>query len=488
MMKSVKRKLIGKAPISEEGFEVVAQGQQQKDDDVSSISGSDEDDSHSSDEGELSHHKSSSASKNQNYVSIILPSSDEIASFWKCVVSRDSERLSKHEGLLGSDLVSEEALLQRLKKFISREVPEENSLWVVLLLRGGHFAGCIFDCKKGSILAHKTYHRYVVRAKAGGKQSTKDGSGRAPKSAGATLRRHNEASLHREIRELLASWKCNLEAASCIFVHAPSKNSHVLYGGDDAPLNRNDKRVRSVPFTTRRPTFKEAKRVFNELISITYKKKESFDAVNSESSSNQSSKKLPEGLTVANARIESLIEGVKGTLSSDENLGEGFSTQSENVPVNVKVEILTTPLHNAAQLGQSDLVLELLEKGANPCAKDHRGGTPYSLAIDKETRNMFRRFMAANLDLWDWHAANVPSALTDEMEAAQVAKQVEKDAKRKAKAKEQKKMRKAKLKAQEMAAAATLEKTASKITTSSTHDSSSVMAQDVRNFFSFRPE
>jgi hypothetical protein len=32
--------------------------------------------------------------------------------------------------------------------------------------------------------------------------------------------------------------------------------------------------------------------------------------------------------------------------------------------------------------------------------------------------------MALNIDRWDWHAANVPSALTKEMEESQAAKQV----------------------------------------------------------------
>lgn len=41
------------------------------------------------------------------------------------------------------------------------------------------------------------YTRYVVRAKQGGRQSAKDGTGRAPKSGGASLRRYNEAALEK---------------------------------------------------------------------------------------------------------------------------------------------------------------------------------------------------------------------------------------------------------------------------------------------------
>lgn len=40
--------------------------------------------------------------------------------------------------------------------------------------------------------------RYVVRAKAGGRQSTKDGgAGKTIKSAGSSIRRHNEAALEK---------------------------------------------------------------------------------------------------------------------------------------------------------------------------------------------------------------------------------------------------------------------------------------------------
>lgn len=41
--------------------------------------------------------------------------------------------------------------------------------------------------------------RYVVRAKAGKKQSSKDAGGKVVHSAGASLRRHNELALKRVI-------------------------------------------------------------------------------------------------------------------------------------------------------------------------------------------------------------------------------------------------------------------------------------------------
>jgi Bacteroidetes VLRF1 release factor len=41
------------------------------------------------------------------------------------------------------------------------------------------------------------FSRYVVRAKAGKKQSSKDASGKVAHSAGSSIRRHNEAALKR---------------------------------------------------------------------------------------------------------------------------------------------------------------------------------------------------------------------------------------------------------------------------------------------------
>lgn len=84
----------------------------------------------------------------------------------------------------------------------------------------------------------------------------------------------------------------------------------------------------------------------------------------------------------------------------------------------------STPLHEAAKSGDCERVLELLEEGLDPCAKDERGRTPYMLANEKEARNTFRRFMASNLEKWNWHDAKVPSPLTKEMEESQAAKQV----------------------------------------------------------------
>merc|ERR1719311_2020718 len=76
----------------------------------------------------------------------------------------------------------------------AREPPP---VWVVVLCRGGHFAAAAFELRlppKGAasrrgeecvkLLAHRCYHRYVTRRKAGGRQSVADAS-KTIKSAGS---------------------------------------------------------------------------------------------------------------------------------------------------------------------------------------------------------------------------------------------------------------------------------------------------------------
>lgn len=101
------------------------------------------------------------------------------------------------------------------------------------------------------------------------------------------------------------------------------------------------------------------------------------------------------------------------------------------------------PLHRHAKAGLPDKVLECLEAGADPSERDASGRTAYQVAADKPTRDALRRYMAAHPGAWDYAAAQIPSALTDEMadeqeskKAAKKAKQRERERARKAAAQE----------------------------------------------------
>ncbi len=54
-----------------------------------------------------------------------------------------------------------------------------------------------------------------------------------------------------------------------------------------------------------------------------------------------------------------------------------------------------TPLHDAAQSGNAELVKLLLEAKANPAAKDFRGNTPLDLAKESNHPRVVRMLQSA---------------------------------------------------------------------------------------------
>ncbi|RDX87259.1 Ankyrin repeat and zinc finger domain-containing protein 1 [Mucuna pruriens] len=444
---NVKLTVAGKNIVKEEDFEVLT-SEFVKDYDVSSISGSEsDDDSEIESQSQNVVHDKLSGYKQKLFFRL---QTGQRVSVWKCLI------MNVTENVLYENEKVENEVVEKLKS-LSVEPRDSTHLRIVLLVSGGHFAGCVFD--GDAVVAHKTFHRYVVRAKAGKKQSSKDASGRAAHSAGASLRRYNELALKKEVQELLTAWKPYFDASNCIFIHAPSSSRQLLYDGERSYFTNHQSVIRNIALSVRRPTFREAKRVYSQLTQVTYEADEKEVL-----QSNQE-----DLVSIHISKINRSPTSSKGDMAEldGKDKDEAFSSkQNDELPILSNGESenelsgQTTPLHQAAQSDDSLKVLELLEQGLDPCIKDERGRTPYMLAHDKEVRNTFRRFMASNLDKWDWHAAKVPSALTKEMEESQAAKQAEKDAKRKARAKELKKLRKAKEKKAQ--AEATLPKNDSK--------------------------
>ncbi|XP_035296933.1 ankyrin repeat and zinc finger domain-containing protein 1 isoform X3 [Cricetulus griseus] len=132
----------------------------------------------------------------------------------------------------------------------------------------GHFAGAVFQGRE--VVTHKTFHRYTVRAKRGTAQGLQDAQGRASRSAGANLRRYNEAMLYKDVRDLLTgpTWAKALGEAETILLRAPRSGRSLFFGGQGAPLQRDDFRLWDIPLTTRRPTFGELQRVLHKLMTL----------------------------------------------------------------------------------------------------------------------------------------------------------------------------------------------------------------------------
>ncbi|CAO3594068.1 unnamed protein product [Absidia cylindrospora] len=352
-------------------------------------------------------------------------------------------------------------------------------LWTLLMMGGGHFAGAIVDVgqskglaeqqlsKQVNILTHKTFHRYTTRRKQGGSQSANDnGKGKA-NSAGAQIRRYNEMALQQDIRELLSQWKKYIDQSELVFVQAPSGNKKIIYGYDGAVLRKDNPRIHNMPFTTRRPTLSELRRVYLELTTL---KVIQVD----EQSLLQHQQQLKEKENRLRQRLEKTI-----AKSADDNKQDRTTVKDNKDPVLDKLLVLVkqgkvnviqsylekhpglpiidslpssfidgagaydyrrypTVLHIAASQGHADVVAMLLgDMEANPTVKNDIGKTAYEVSKDKITRNVFRRCMCDHPDRWQWlDDAHVPSPLT----AAEEQEQLEKDRKRKAKEDERKRL------------------------------------------------
>lgn len=64
------------------------------------------------------------------------------------------------------------------------------------------------------------------------------------------------------------TWAEYLKDASAIFVRAPSYSKTIFFSGRAAPLDKKDPRVRTLPFATRRATFREVQRVHEVLSTV----------------------------------------------------------------------------------------------------------------------------------------------------------------------------------------------------------------------------
>eukprot|EP00873_Tetraselmis_striata_P024606 jgi/Tetstr1/444870/TSEL_032712.t1 len=417
---NLKRKLGGRPALSEAEFERLV-GEDGSD--CESISGSDTDsDIEEAGEEEAAEGEGAAAAAPGRGPKAVFSASDgRKLAVWRCLLEPGHQAHEERSGLGG---VAGAVGGLRAGGPAGR--------WVVVLASGGHFAAALFQWQetkgKGGrpgaaqpeALLHKTFHRYVVRAKAGGRQSTKDATGKSIKSAGSALRRANEGALAKDIRATMDAWKQELASARLIFIHSSRSDTGTLFVGDGAPFSRTDPRIRRIPFPTRRPTLAETKRTVMTLANVWVVPAE---------------KPTPRDKRPAKA----------AAIAAPAQPREAAAASPPKEPEEPLVP--DSALHVAARAGDAEAVRELLEAGGDPGARDARGRPPYDVAADKPTRDAFRRFMAAEPDRWDYAASNIPSALTAELEEQQEAKRAEKEAKRKEKEKERKKAAKERKKA-----------------------------------------
>ncbi|GAA93705.1 uncharacterized protein L969DRAFT_96773 [Mixia osmundae IAM 14324] len=350
--------------------------------------------------------------------------------------------------------------------------------WLMIMIGGGHFAAMLVSLvpklvykgtkleKEPEVFASKTFHRYTTRRKQGGAQSANDNAKGNAKSAGAGLRRYNEAALTDEVRELLHDWREDIARTEAIFLRSSRANHKVFFGYPNAVLEKRDPRIRGIPFPTKRPTLSELTRAFQELTQprISHLTADALAALDAEYLASIAPKPKPKPVEskvtpkpvepklsseeiehrerwqrvvdmVHKGRLDALCQFIARHQAKPETNAAGVDYLHDLPGFLKESATATTLLHLASQADQPEIVRWLLyEQRADPTLAaslsqhhTHRAPqTPYELARSKETRNVFRVCYYEHPDWWNWSAsdgARVPSALDSAAEQLHKARE-----------------------------------------------------------------
>lgn len=324
-----------------------------------------------------------------------------------------------------------------LKEWSSPNIKKGKS--ALFMVGGGHFAGAIISHMPKSIkgnvnhkeskqqqavdiLMSKTFHRYTTRRKQGGSQSASDNARGKANSAGSSIRRYNEQALIKEIRELLVSWKKELDECHSIFIRANgATNRKILVGYEGSVLNNDDKRIRSFPFTTKRATTSELKRAWVQLSYLQLVKipKAKTSKKTIEQKSTQSIPSRP---------IEEISDEEKHTLELISIMKKQRAPlllsylKKNQILANFKLcpheKYLNYPtlLHYASFHDLSHIVQVLLVNlKADASVKNEYGKTPYEITNQPSTKKVFRiaRHKLGE-DYMNWSITGIDSAKSKE--------------------------------------------------------------------------
>lgn len=307
--------------------------------------------------------------------------------------------------------------------------PIESGISAIFMLSSGHFAGAIIShlphSTKGNkgtttelqlqsvrLLAHKTFHRYTTRRKQGGSQSAMDDAKGKANSAGSTLRRYNEQALGKDVETLMDEWKPLIDQCSSIFIRGSGKGGKnargtglIVRDGKDpkAIIKTGDKRVKMIPFATKRPTTMELKRAWCELSYLKVidvpsiekgeveKRRKREEMMKKSKDEKSEDEKDSEEVNITNELIALLKKSKAPALLSFMKKNKGKFEVNSKLQPEEAYRLTPTALHYASRKGYAFMVqILLVQLHADPTVVNAIGKTAYEVAGDVETRYSFR--------------------------------------------------------------------------------------------------
>ncbi|CAB3402792.1 unnamed protein product [Caenorhabditis bovis] len=388
------------------------------------------------------------------------------------------------------------------QKIENEESSDEEDIDLCMLPAGRSFFiqnNNVFSVANDRLLAHRSFHRYVARAKQGGVQSQYDNSQGNAKSAGAGLRRYNEQKMKEEIHHLLSSWKEHIVKSPLIFLRCASYQKSIFLDSD-AGIFRGDPRLRTIPFETKRPTVDEVSNTWNRLQIVEEhgsleqfreemkelnekrkrvvqrverkKKNENWIGEWDKNQRNKEEKKNDENQDIRKKDhikirpaepkivdpwpalseewrkiIYQLVrtDNVDGLKVKIEEINEENREQAKEYLRTVRFPPENFSLLHICASKELPKVLSYLltEVSCDPSCKDKSGKPPYSLSANKQIKEVFIQFRADNPDKFTWSRTHIPEppkkmVLTIEEQERLAEKKREKKLKQKEKIKQKK--------------------------------------------------
>ena len=187
------------------------------------------------------------------------------------LIQRINLDTASYDNTSSSMFTRHKKLQEELKKAENKPTNERRissffnaSNFAIMLFEGGDFSFAIYNGLKEVI--HKSEHKYIIRKKGGGKQSTKDKT-KAIKSVGSTIRRENERALNKNILLHIQESCQLLLKCEAIFLYAPGTNSsHIIDCFKELGMNTGN--IVSIGFPSQKAKYQEVKACFKKLCSF----------------------------------------------------------------------------------------------------------------------------------------------------------------------------------------------------------------------------